>query len=238
MKIQYFVFSYEHYPQARALFDAFMDHGCDAYLLNCHSDKDPPFKTTNRIRRFPNIFYSGQWNEALKIFSGDVLFITNADVDIPSVESLVEKMTAFYEKFGENAGLYAPDHHFTPWTYDISLLEDIGDGLKKVPATDSTIWSVCAPIARKVGPMDLWTNRLGWGIEILAAWYCYNDNKLVVRDYSIKCEHPKGTSYDREAAHNELDAMVRKMGIEKEFWRHYYSRGNFISQSDWMPARN
>lgn len=224
MKIQYFVFNYGHFAQAMQLFNGFMSEGCDVYLLNCASPKDPQFEETDRVKKFGNIYYSGQWNEALKLFNADVIFITNADVGIRSIPNLISKMTNFYEIHGEKAGLYAPNHYWTPWTYNPSLLEDIGNGIKKVPATDSTIWSVRASIARTIGEIDLNVNKLGWGIEILAAWYCHLENRFVVRDYSIKCEHPKHTSYDRNKADIEWRNMARKLGLGSDFWQYYNSR--------------
>ena len=227
MKIQYFVFNYGHFDQAMWLYNSFTAEKCDVYLINCESPKDPPFEETDKIKKFPNIYYSGQWNEALKLFNGDVIFIVNSDVKIKSFSNLVRKMKNFYVKFGDKAGLYAPNHYWTPWTYDPSLLENVGVGLKKVPATDSTIWSVCADIAHKVGMIDLSINKLGWGIEILAAYYCYLEDKLVVRDYSIKCDHPCNTSYDRGRADHEWRTMIEKMKLGSDFWKYYDSRDKY-----------
>jgi hypothetical protein len=227
MEIQCFVFNYAHFEEAKELFDAFTAEGLDTYLLNCKSPHDPDFEETDKIKKFPNIYYSGQWNEALKLLTGDVIFITNSDVRIRNYGRLINRMRNFYEKFGTKAGLYAPNHYWTPWTYNPALLEDVGSGMKKVPATDSTIWSLCAPIARKVGPMDLGVNKLGWGIEILAAYYCSLEGKLVVRDYAVKCDHPRNTAYDRGKADREWRTMIEKMKLGKGFWDYYNSRDKY-----------
>jgi len=227
MEIQCFIFNYAHFTDAMALFHAFTAEGLDTYLLNCESPHDPPFEETDKIKKFGNIYYSGQWNEALKLFTGDVMFITNADVRVRNPGRLIYRMKNFYMKYGHRAGLYAPNHYWTPWTYNPALLEDIGTGLKKVPATDSTIWSLTSSIAHKVGPMDLNINKLGWGIEILAAYYCALESKLVVRDYGIKCDHPRNTSYDRGKADREWRTMIDRMKLGRGFWEYYDSRQKY-----------
>jgi hypothetical protein len=175
----------------------------------------------------PNIYYSGQWNEALKRFDSDILFILNSDVKIKDYKRMMKRLIYFYEKYGDRAGLYAPNHFWTPWTYNPAKLKSIGNGMKIVPATDSTLWSVRREIALQVGPMDLEINKLGWGIEIIAAWYANKRNKLVVRDYAVKCHHPQSTSYDRETADREWRDMIDKMGLGDEFWQYYNSRYDF-----------
>lgn len=224
--IQYFIFNYGHYQDAVNLFNAFRQYG-DTYLLNCASGFDPEFEATDKIKKFSNIYYSGQWNEALKLLTADVIFITNSDVRVYNVPRLVCKMKNFYEKYGNDAGIYAPNHFWTPWTYNPWLLEDVGGGLKKVPGTDSTIWSVNSSIARKLGIIDLNTNKLGWGIELICAYYCVQEGKLVVRDYSIKCHHPEHTAYDRVAADQQWRKMIEGMNLGPGFWQHYDSRNKY-----------
>lgn len=227
MHIQYFVFNYSLFVEAEAIHAGLMKAGCDAYLINCACKNDPPFEETDRIKKFPNIYYSGQWNEALKILTGDVGFFINSDVRIQSIPELAKKAQNFYDKYGDKAGIYAPNMWWTPWTYDPSLLEDIGDNIKKVPATDSTIWSVVTPIARKVGPMDLKVNKLGWGIEVVSAYYCSLEDRLVVRDYSIKCQHPQNTAYDRTAADNQWRKWIADSELGRDFWKYYESRNKY-----------
>ncbi len=207
------------------MYQSFTALGMDTYLLNCCSAKDPIFEETAKIKKFPNIYYSGQWNEALKLLTADVLFITNADVHIPDYNRLINRMQKFYDKYG--SGLYAPNHYWTPWTYNPLLLEDIGGGLKKVPATDSTIWSVSSSIAHKVGLIDLNINKLGWSIEVVAAYYCFLEKFPVVRDYAIKCDHPHNTSYDRGKADQEQRNMINKMNLGTNFAKYYDSRNKY-----------
>ena len=194
------------------------------YLINCQSPHNPPFEETECIKKFPNIYYSGQWNEALNLLDADVMFIINSDVHVRSFSRLVCKLKTFYEKFGSKAGVYAPNHYWTPWTYNPSLLEDLGNGLKKVPATDSTVWSLTSNIAYKIGPLDLSVNKLGWGIEIVAAYYSYISDRLVIRDYSVKCDHPRSTAYDRGRADREYRNWVNRLGLGQKYWQYVDTR--------------
>ncbi len=227
MHIQYFIFNYARFDDAMTLYKGFSDASCDVFLLNCESPLDPSFEETDRIKKLPNIYYSGQWNEALKLLTGNVAFLINSDVKIKSIPRLIQKMQSFYSKYGDKAGIYAPNLHWTPWTYNPARLEDLGNGVKRVPATDSTVWSVCSSLAHKVGPVDLSINKLGWGIEVVAAYYAFLEKKLVVRDYSIKLEHPNHTAYNRTEADQTWRKWANSLGLGREFWRYYDSRDKY-----------
>jgi len=228
LTIETFVFNYGRFAEAMSLYRGFSKVGCKTYLINCQHADDPPFQETETILKFPNVYYSGQWNEALRLAQGDILMIVNSDVEVPSPRKLLSKCRRFYEEHGDRAGLYAPNHYWTPWTYKVHMLPDMGNGLKKVPATDSTIWAISRDIANKVGPMDLNVNKLGWGIEVVAAFYCHQQGKLVVRDYSLKLKHPEGSAYDRVKADQEQREMYRRMGLDTpDFWDYYNSRDHY-----------
>lgn len=224
MDIQVFIFNYNHFNQAINLFNRFTEYA-DTYIINCHSNSDPSFESTAKILKFDNIYYSGQWNEMLKLLTADISLIINSDVGVYNVKKLINRMKYCYSKY--KIGLYAPNHYWTPWTYDIDLLKNVEYGLKQVPATDSTIWSLKADIAHKVGPLDLTINKLGWGIEILAAYYCKLQDLLVVRDYCVKCSHPQSTAYNRDDAKKEFIKWIKSKNIEKEFKEYYNLRNKF-----------
>lgn len=226
-EFQVFIFNYAHFEQASQLFYSFTDLGFDTYWLNCASNRDPSFPETEKIRKLPNIYYSGQWNEALKYASADVIFLINADVRFNNIDKIVYKLKMFYQKHGPKAGIYAPNIYWTPWTYNPSTLKDLGDGFKRVPNTDSTIWAVKTSIAHKIGPIDLKVNRLGWGIEQVASYYCDLENKYVVRDYAVKCDHPAHTAYDRGQADVEFRRWIEQLKLGKDFWKYYDSRDHF-----------
>jgi len=227
MKIDVFIFNYGRFYDARALYDTFDNLGYETYLLNCQSPTDPPFKATDRILKLPNIFYSGQWNEALKLSKGDVLFLINSDVKVNHPKMIMHRMKKFYNHYGDRAGIYAPNHYWTPWTYNPDLLKTVEFGLKKVPTPDSTIWSLSRAVADEVGPVDTKINALGWGIEIVASFYCSKSNKLVVRDYHVHCNHPRSTAYNRNSADQQWRAWISSIGLGGEFWHYYNSRNNF-----------
>lgn len=191
MKIQTFIFNYSLFDKAFNLYERFSSHGYDTYLLNCACKNDPEFKETDKILKFPNIYYSGQWNKTLEIANCDVINIVSSDIEVPNVKLFMKKMTKFYEKHGDKAAIYAPDVWWTPWTYNPSKLKDVGDECKLVPTTDSMVWSLRSDVAYKVGPIDLNVNKIGWGIEIIAAWIADLEGRYTARDYSIKLTHPQ-----------------------------------------------
>lgn len=229
MKIQTFVFNYSLFGKAFDLYQRFSSIGCDTYLLNCECKNDPPFEATDKILKLPNIYYSGQWNKVLEIADCDVIFIISSDISVPIARKLIRKMTNFYKRHGDKAALYAPDVWWTPWTYDPSTLKDVGNLCKIVPSTDSMVWSLKTDLAHKVGPIDLNINKIGWGIEIVAAWKATIENKYTVRDYSIKLHHPKNSNYDRNKADVEFRTMINHFPKDhiNSFWKHYESRNKF-----------
>jgi hypothetical protein len=227
MRIQVFIFNYAIFRKAYDLYENLTNIGADTFLLNCHHKDDPEFEETDRIKKYGNIYYSGLWNKALELSDADVILLINSDVTIFDYNRLMVRLTDFYKKHGDKAGIYAPNFHWTPWTYNPYMLEDLGDGVKKVPATDSTIWSLSTSISNKVGPMDLNINLFGWGIEVIAAYYCALEGKIVARDYGIRCAHPKATAYNRGTADRQWRTMVAKMNLGQGFWDYYNSRDRY-----------
>jgi hypothetical protein len=227
MRIQVFIFNYALFKAAHDLYENFTNVGLDTFLLNCRHNNDPEFEATDRIKKYDNIFYSGLWNKALELTDADAIFLVNSDVTVFDYTRLMRRLTGFYEKYGDKAGIYAPNFHWTPWTYNPNMLEDLGDGLKCVPSTDSTIWCLPTSIAHKIGQMDLGINLFGWGIEVIAAYYCSLENKIVARDYGVRCAHPRATAYNRTAADRQWRSMVGKMNLGQGFWDYYNSRDKY-----------
>lgn len=227
MEVQVFIFNYAHFNDALNLFYRFTNAGYDTYLLNCHSPKDPPFHETDKIRKLPNIYYTGQWNESQRYLNADIALYLNADVTIPSIVRLMDRLEKFYKTFKNKAGLYSPNVDYTPWTYNPHLLPEAARGLKVVPGTDSIIWAIRREIVESIGKIDLSVNRLGWGIELVASYYCFLRKQLVVRDYHIKCFHPRHTAYSRDAADREWKNWIRKLNIHNGFWPYYDTKHRY-----------
>lgn len=222
--VQVFIFNYGLFNAAHNLYKTFEDLEYDTYLLNCASNKDPEFNPTDKIIKLPNVYYSGQWNEALKLLNKKIMLIICSDIKINNPSLLMNKMNRYYKKYADKAGIYAPNADWTPWTYNPNLLQNLGNGCKEVVCTDSMIWSLTKEIAEKVGFIDTKINKIGWGIELLAGWYCKKYNKYVARDYSIKVQHPRNSTYNRNQADREFKEMIRKLPNAQDFWNYYNSR--------------
>jgi hypothetical protein len=228
MKIQVFIFNYSRFQQSNELLKLFDNEKIESFIINCHHENDPNFEETNKIIKLPNLGYSGQWNKTLEIANCDVLLIVNSDVLIPSIKKLIKRMKLFYEYYENQAGVYAPNVDWTTWSFNPYSLEKIKFGFRKVPGTDSTIWSLRQEIALQVGKIDLEKNHLGWGIENLASYFSHKNNKLVVRDYKIKCKHPNESLYSRENAMKQFENWIDSLKIDKEyFWQLYKKREDY-----------
>jgi hypothetical protein len=238
MKIQVFIFNYNHFEDAMNLFTIFNDLNYDTYLLNCKGSNDPEFEQTDRIKKYDNIYYSGQWNETLWHANADVILIINSDVKVPKPGLLMKRLEKYYNTYGEKAGIYAPNHSWTPWTYNPILLPTLYMGLKEVPMTDSTIWAITTEMAKKVDFVDTKINLFGWGIEIVGAYLCKLVQKYVTRDYALKCYHPRSTTYNRYEADMQWREWVARKGFGREFWNYYNSRDlyEFGWDGDYQPS--
>jgi hypothetical protein len=225
MKTQVFIFNYSRFDQAINLFDQFNNEKIETFLINCHCENDPDFEETEKIIKLPNLGYSGQWNKTVELSNCDVILIINSDVYIPNIKKLIRRMNLFYENYEDKGAIYAPNVDWTTWSFDPYSLEKLKLGFRKVPGTDSTIWSLRQEIVLQVGKIDLDKNSLGWGIENLASYFSHKDKKLVVRDYKIKCLHPKQTLYSREKAMIQFENWIKSLKIDEEyFWEIYNKR--------------
>ena len=220
--IEFFIFNYGRFDNAKQLLSTFQSLGFDSYIINCASDKDPEFEETDFIKKLPNVYWTGQWNKMLEIASKELIFIVNSDVEIPDPKLLIDKCLNFYQH--PRSGIYAPNINHTDWEYDEERLDQVLDGCKIVVGTDSSCWSLRREIATAVGEVDLSINKLGWGIEILAAYYATTVGLYVVRDYSVLVKHPRSSAYSHQDAVKQQEAMFRHLGLGKSFDMYYNSR--------------
>lgn len=218
---QVFIFNYGLMNKALALQKQFTDIGIDAYILDSDSGNEVP--EGNNIYAFENIYYSGLWNEALELFTGSHMMIITSDVEIPDASKLVKNAKAFYKS--DKAWIYAPNVNYTFWDYEPSALADYSRDLKIVPNTDGMCWALSSDAAFSVGNIDIEINKIGFGIDLLAAMMAGREGKLVVRDYSITVKHPQTRSYDSKEAEKQEFAWIDSIGYIREYiqYRNHYS---------------
>ena len=211
--LQVFIFNYGLMENAQKLYSQFEALGVNAVILDSDSGKDVP--DLEYIHAFDNVYYSGLWNEALNLFTGSHMLIVTSDVEIPDARKLVNNAKMFYKS--DNAWIYAPNVNYTFWDYETSALPDYSRDVKIVPNTDGMCWMLNSDAAFSVGNIDIEINKIGFGIDLLAAMFASREGKIVGRDYSITVKHPQTRSYDSGDAEKQEFQWIESLGYYREY---------------------
>jgi hypothetical protein len=211
--LQVFIFNYGLMENAQKLYSQFEALGVNAVILDSDSGKDVP--DLEYIHAFDNVYYSGLWNEALNLFTGSHMLIVTSDVEIPDARKLVNNAKMFYKS--DKAWIYAPNVNYTFWDYETSALPDYSRDVKIVPNTDGMCWMLNSDAAFSVGNIDIEINKIGFGIDLLAAMFASREGKIVGRDYSITVKHPQTRSYDSGDAEKQEFQWIESLGYYREY---------------------
>ena len=155
-------------------------------------------------------YFSGQFNTALKHFSGDVLFHIQGDVSYSRWKSLIQHAT-FYMKYYK-CGIYAPNLTATRWPTKRVKIADPNSlvpqkNLDIVSCPDETVWFIHKDIINKLHELEIKfsDNDFGWGIDVTFAAISFLMKRLVLRDSNHLINHPRGTNYNMEIAQQQLE---------------------------------
>jgi hypothetical protein len=151
----------------------------------------------------PQSYYGGKFDHAVAATDGDVLGILTCDCTVPDVPLLAARAREVFTGRPQ-VGIWAPDVAWTYWRFDRQDLRAVDDGLYEVPLTDSTCWFVRREVLARLCPLDVPSPFYGWGIDTVASYLARQQGKLVVRDYTLKVDHPRDRSYDSDAAHRQV----------------------------------
>jgi len=200
MKIQGFIFNWKgHEANAKALEEK-CGRVIDVTVINSEECLKEEHKSW--VHLDDSAYFSAQWNRAMELFQGDVLFHIQADATFNRFEDLFAKAQRCFETYP--LGVYEPNVDFTPHQFRKSLLRELEAGVHEVPMTDCTCWFIAGDIARKLPSIDLTINRYGWGVSRAIAGLSRLSGKLCVRDYNFKIQHPRGTGYSSKDAAYQL----------------------------------
>ncbi len=219
--LQVFVFNYGQMDNALKIRNQFDEIGVNAVILDSDSGNEVP--ELDYVYSFDNIYYSGLWNEALELLTGSHMMIITSDVTIPDARKLINNAKSFFRS--EKAAIYAPNVNYTFWNYELSALPDFSRDVKIVPNTDGMCWMLTSEAAYSVGNVDNEVNKIGFGIDLLAAMFATRDGKIVGRDYSITVIHPQTRSYDSSEAEKQEFEWINNLGYIREYiqYRNHYS---------------
>lgn len=147
-------------------------------------------------------YFAAQWNIAVELFDGDVLFHVQADAVLEYPGFIIERALAAYRL--RPWGVFAPNVDYTAHT---GCGESIGEGLYEVSATDCTCWFVHRTVLSTL-PWPF-PGTYGWGVDALAARASRALGRPVLRDYAVTVGHPRRRGYSSEKAMLEYARIMK-----------------------------
>lgn len=173
---------------------------------------------------YPNIYYSGLYNEALRIFLESefklMLFMTS-DVSIPDPVKLIQNIE--FVMSDDRVGLYGPVSaggvHF--W----GMPAHTGN-VREVPYVEGFCFIAHRRLLEKLGVIDTRVNMLGWGIDIALGYVSNCLGLQVLIDDRIEIVHPKATGYNRSSADDQMNKWLRNQKIPYA----YHKSGQILFQ--------
>jgi hypothetical protein len=159
-------------------------------------------------------YFSDQFRKALELFDGDILMHVQGDVAYDNWEKLVYDSRYYLDYY--NAGIYAPNIDYTWYSSentDIDSIESDHSNIKMVSCTDETVWFIRKEIIQEMynKNIDFSKNKFGWGWDLVLSGICFSKGIPVIRDYNHTIEHPKGTSYDKDKASDEMRLLWQSL---------------------------
>lgn len=159
-------------------------------------------------------YFGDQFRKALSLFSGDVLFHVQADVEYDNWKKLVEDAQFYLRLY--DAGIYAPNIDYTWYSADrTDFFWDplMHSHLRCVGSTDETVWFIRKEVIDGLTErrIDIGQNPLGWGWDSVLSAISHSKGMPVIRDYGHTIKHPQGTGYNHAAATAQMDALVASL---------------------------
>jgi hypothetical protein len=210
MKIQTFVFNWVGHEQNAVALERSLGRLCDVRVINSDSTVESRHAGWRHIG--DSAYFTDQWNTALELFDGDILFHIQADASYPNFAAMFERCRFAIGR--HNCGVYAPNVDFTPWQYNRRELRRLDDDLLEVAQTDCTCWAICREVIDRLPSVDPRVNKFGWGIDFLVIATARALNKRVARDYRFTVAHPRSTGYDIEEASRQLKSLLQSLPPE------------------------
>jgi hypothetical protein len=175
-----------------------------------HSIISPFCETT--VLDNPEHYFTEQWSEMRKRFSGDVMLWVMADACLYDFPNIYKEMLRMLSR--DDIGIYAPNVCWTGHVYEISKLIHVDSSVYEVAMTDLLCYSVKKEILEKMPPVS--ARAHGWGIEILLTAIATKMGKKTVRDYKSTVGHPNSTNYHIPEAAAGMEEIIVNSGMEKE----------------------
>jgi hypothetical protein len=210
VKLQAFVFNWPGSKQHAAELELLLDPYCEVAIINSDDAMRDVHRDWYHIGE--DAFFSAQWNKAVELFHGDILFHIQADAWPHNVDSMLDECVRYIRD--RNVGVYGPNIDFTDLEFRRNALPRLDDNVYEVPATDETCWAISAEVLKAMPLADPAVSRLGWGMDFVASATARSMSRKVVRDYRFCVDHPKGRGYNEPQAREQWKRY--KLGLEPD----------------------
>jgi len=204
-----FIVNYQQNENAIALKKLFTPL-TKTYLLDSGSELTSQ-QAAHFDKIFPNIYYSGLYNEALKIFLDSnfkfMLFITS-DVTIPSPVNLIRNIKSVMSD--DQVGFYGPVSFGGVHLW--GMPSNTG-GIREVPYVEGFCFCAHRRLLLELGMIDTSVNPLGWGIDVAQGYLSNLLGLRVMIDDRVEVMHPKSSGYNRHLANNQMRHWFRDKNI-------------------------
>lgn len=165
-------------------------------------------------------YFTGQFTKALELFEDDkkVLMHVQGDTVYNDYKQLVEDAKKYYSIY--EWGVYAPDITniwYTSEIIDINEVQSEHENIKMVACTDETVWFIHRDVIEDYyerGLSKIMTSekmKMGWGWDLVMNSISFIMGRPVIRDYDHEIQHEKGTNYNKNAAHKEMENLMRNL---------------------------
>jgi len=180
------------------------------------SDPDPgvaPAAGCDLIRRPDALYWGDKFRACLDAFGGDLLLVIHADClcdDWPGLVRRCRDTMAGDPTIGVWAPLIYGANLDVRKTHIASIA---GSPLMVVAQTDALVFALARPVVGRLREASYGANLYGWGIDDMAAAYCYSRGLLVVADTSVFVQHPPSSTYSRSEAQAQKEEFLRQLSF-------------------------
>jgi hypothetical protein len=139
----------------------------------------------------PNRYYSGLWNEAVRLALERrkpwLLFVAS-DVNVPDTARLASGLRSVVRR--RSVGVYTPAlRHDSRAAFRATLQRNTG-GLRECFVIEGFCFLARTEILARLYPVDPEANRYGWGIDIMTACHAYRTGHKAMVDDRVVIHHP------------------------------------------------
>jgi len=178
-----------------------------------YSDPDPaytPAADCELLKRPDKLFWGDKFKACLDACNFDLMLVIHADCTSSDWPALVQTCHSTMDN-NPVIGVWAPLIKGANMVLSKSHIVSIqASPLSIVAQTDAIVFALSASVIQRMKTANYEQNVYGWGIDDMAAAYCYSHNLIVVVDRSISVMHPELCGYSRK------QAALQKAGFMKQ----------------------